>query len=357
MSAPAAPKHTCEHCYHEFTKRYNLLRHMERIHNINTTVELTKNSHPITKNSHPLTKNSHPLTKNSHPLTKNSHPDILEEQNSNTDEHRCPMCDKVFTRGWYLTKHIETCNGSKNIYECEYCKTEFKHKRSRFKHYTICKIKKELDAKALVPVTTSSDTLIPVSEEDKVKAINNHNVNNHNSTIETQNNIQTQQNIIIVYNGENTQFKTHHIDDAMIQRILQHAHPEVNRKVITEYTREILSLPENQCIKKGDIKSGHTEIHKGDNEWELDLDQNIYPKLASNVANNMSEYLYTKRDQLRKEAFDKLIRFTDYMTDEGYANIDDEEKEKQILKEYKLLVKELKLVVFSKTRKKKEELI
>ena len=56
MSAPTAPKHTCELCYQDFTKRYNLLRHMERIHNTNNRENFTKKGDLFTKKGDRITK-------------------------------------------------------------------------------------------------------------------------------------------------------------------------------------------------------------------------------------------------------------------------------------------------------------
>ena len=326
MSAPIAPKFNCEHCSVLFTKKYNLLRHMARQHTISDKNSTTQNSHDSTQNSHDVTQNSH--------------------------DNSCPFCYKVFTRNWCLIRHVEICKGENNKHQCIYCQKEFKHNKSRFQHYKICKVKKEIDSKALITIEdedTPATIAIPGTVNTYQEANNINNIN----TLETQNNIQNQQNnIIIVYNPGNTDFKTDHLKAEDLQKILQLASPYVDNQAMREYTKKIFSNPENQCIKKEDLKSGHSEIHLGDNQWELELDTNIYPKLASNMANNMAEFLHTKRDQMRREVFDRLTKFVDYMADEGYINTDDIDKQKVIQKEYKTFTKGLKLIVFGKKKTK-----
>jgi hypothetical protein len=80
----------------------------------------------------------------------------------------------------------------------------------------------------------------------------------------------------------------------------------------------------------------------GDNNWEMQLDSAIYPTLAT----DMSEYLHTKRDQMRREMFEKLTNFVDYMADKGYVNTDDVDRKKIIQSEYKKFMNGLKLIVY-----------
>ena len=331
MTTPEAPKIHCEMCSSTFTRHSSLLRHMERKHAIDDTIDIIQN----TKNKGNITNNTGNTTNNT-----GKHDGIAGCNNL------CDMCNKEFTRTWYLRKHLDCCRGVKNPLQCEYCKKHFLHKDSRFKHYKVCKTKKEIDSMALVPVADPSDVVQPTTINNNIETQN----------IQTQQNIQNQnnnQNVIIVYNPGSTEFKTDHLKADDLQKILQLATPFVNSNAVREYTRQIMSHPENQCIKKEDLKSGHSEVHLGDNQWELELDRDIYPKLASNMANSMSDFLYTKRDQLRREMFDKLTKFVDHMADEGYINTDDAEKHKEMKKEYKTFVKGLKLIVFGATRARK----
>jgi transcriptional regulator NrdR family protein len=352
-------KFQCNICYHEYSRKDNLKRHMLIKHQNTETKETAQNGYPTTQNGYLTTQNGYPTTQNGYPTTQNGYPitqngystEIINQDSNNIDKkHRCPICDKTYNRQWCVTRHIEKCKGNINKYKCEYCNERFTHAKSRFRHYKTCIIKKDIDSKALVVPTITEGIIEPPKDTMNNHTTNNNTINNNINTVGTQNNIQ---NLVIVYNQGNTEFKTHHLDDISLQRILQYAHPEVDRRVVTEYTRHLLDLPENQCIRKDGFKTGSSDVHLGKDEWETRPDRSIYPGLACNVANNMSDYLYTKRTQLRKEVFEKLIKFMDYMSGEGYINTDDREKGKKVLEEYKLLVKEIKCLVYSRTKKKK----
>ncbi|MFZ9377068.1 MAG: hypothetical protein ACO25K_08085, partial [Candidatus Fonsibacter ubiquis] len=239
----------------------------------------------------------------------------------------------------------EKCKGLKDPLSCEYCHSIFSHEKSRFAHYKICKTKKEIDSKALVTVssTPSNQTATTISNQ-AADTINN---------INTQNNIQTQnnQNIIVVYNPSGTEFTKEHINhDAFIQRLLQMVQPNADRNMVLDYGRQIFTNPVNQCIKKEDLKSGHSEVHVGDNKWEMKLDKALYPKLASDLANNLSEVVYTNRNNIPKRWFDKIVNFLDYMADDGYINTDNKEDKKRIEQEYSMLAKELRLIMYEVSR-------
>jgi hypothetical protein len=353
MSAPTAPKINCEHCNKTFSRQYCLNRHVIRKHIIDDDNVITKNTGNLTNNTGNITNFTGNITNFTGNITKNTGNNITDniDISTGTDrkENQCVMCMKTFSRNWYLMKHIDKCTGPKSCFQCEYCSKEFSHKDSRFKHYKICKTKKEIDSKALVPVTTEQE--LQASTINNTTNIQTQNIENQNN-IQNQQNVQQQNNVIILYNSGNPDFKTDHLKAEDIQKILQLANPFVDSRLVTEYSKKILSHPENQCIKKEDLKSGHSEIHMGDDQWELELDRNIYPKLACNMANNMSEFLYTQRDKVKREVFDKITRFIDYMADNGYINTDDIEKQKEIKKEYKTFEKGLKLVVYGLTSKK-----
>ena len=338
--APVKQKNTCEICDSIFYKPYNLRRHMVNIHGYKVDELKAHNSNVLTHISSILTQNSNKITHNSSILTQDSN--LINVTDESVKTFECSKCKKTFSRDWSLKRHMEKCQGIKDKFSCQYCNKLFSHEKSRFKHYKICIAKKEINSKALI---------IPEPLLRNVPIITN-NIDTQN--IQTQNNIKTQnnnQNIILVYNPDNMEFIKDHIGEEAVEYI-KGLYPKVDRRIVMDYSKRILNLPENQCIKKDDLKSGHSKVHIGDNEWEKITDNSIYPKLACTMANNMSDYLYTKRNKLRKETFEKIMSFVDYMSDEGYINTEDKEKEKKILQEFKSFVRELKLIVFNKTKEK-----
>lgn len=330
MSSPTPVKSspfTCTLCSSEFASKYSLIRHNGRKHINSANISECKNSNLGTDTSNLVTGNS-----NLGIGTSNLH------DNDNT--HQCQMCYKQFTRNWSLLKHMEKCKGDKNKLQCEYCLTEFKHEKSRFRHYKICEAKRKLHVvKAEIPPGNSS----------QINNLTNgtQNINNNNSV---------NNNIIIVYNTNgNTPFTTDHLKAEDFKKIIELASKHIDNRVISEYSKQIFSHPENACVKKTNLKAGHSHIHMGDNKWHLEIDKNIYPRLALDMANNMSDYLHTKRNQLKLAVFENLRNFVDCMADSGYINTDDIDREKELKKEYKIFMDGLKLIVYGNTKYMHEE--
>lgn len=322
-TAPNGSGIKCEICDSTFYKMYNLKRHMLRIHGIDNN-ELTQNfSHLTQKNSNINQKNSNLNQKNSNPPQNNSN----LASNDYDVSLQCEKCLKSFSTHWYLVKHKEKCKGVSNAYQCEYCNCSFNHEKSRFRHYKTCKDKLEAEAKNI--------TIKNNCQEANV--INNiENQNNHT------------QNIILVYKPENMEFIKDHIGESALEYIKK-VYPNIDRRMMVDYSKRILELPQNRCIKKDNLKVGYSDVHVGEDEWEKTTDKIVYPELACSLANDMSSYINERRSKLKKDVFEKVIGFVDYMSEEGYINTDDKEKEKKILKEFRLFVKELKMVVFNKS--------
>ena len=85
----------------------------------------------------------------------------------------------------------------------------------------------------------------------------------------------------------------------------------------------VFKNPENQCIKKTNVKSAHSQIHTGHNKWEPDIDKNIYPILAiakrraclaTNLCKNMLDYVETIKEGLEADVYDRV---KDFLTDTG----------------------------------------
>ena len=352
--APEAPEIRCPICDDTFSRPYCLKRHMVRIHGYTYDEYITQYSSKITQNGSKITQNSSNITQNGSNITHNSST-IHNNSHSNIDtkngkEYQCKKCYKSFNRNWSLQRHLTGCQGIKDKLSCEYCNKLFSHNKSRFKHYKVCLTKIEVESKSLVPFDDKKDITTQVASTIK---------NIHGYNIDTQNNIQNQQNnnnIIVVYNPSGTDFKKEHINqEAFIKKILQMVQPHTDRSFVLDYGRELFNNPQNKCIKKDDLKSGHSEVHIGDNKWELKLDRALYPKLVNDLANNLSEMVYTNRSKIPKQWFEKIIGFLDYMADDGYINSDDREKKKRIEQDFKMLAKELKLIIYEVTNQKTDE--
>jgi len=153
-----------------------------------------------------------------------------------------------------------------------------------------------------------------------------------------------------VYNPTgNTQFSTDHLKAEDFTKILKLASTRLDNRALEEYSKQIFENEGNRCIKKTNIKSGHSHIHVGDNKWKLQVDKNIYPQLALDMANHMSEYVDEKRETFKKDMYIRLRDFVDCMCDAGYMNSDPTAREKELQREFKTFTDGLKLIVYGNT--------
>jgi uncharacterized C2H2 Zn-finger protein len=344
MTTPKYSNYKCTHCDTIFTRKYNLERHMLRKHLELVNTPEQQNGSNLQQNGSNLQQNGSNLQQNSSNLqhfSGNSKSITEDVTIHNENEYKCTLCDKTFNKKWILTRHEKVCKGKhETVLSCQYCHKHFSHKKSIYKHSKICMEKHQ--------ALTVKDSNLPKSG---IHINNNsHNANiigqQTNTTIKTQNN----QNIIIVYNPDNMEFVKDKMDNATFKKIIEKAQHAIDTQFIAEYSKGIFSIKENQCIRKEDLKANYSHVHIGDDKWELKLDKHVYPKLASNIANDMSNYLHTKKDHVRKELFGQLIRFLDYMADSGYINTDDVDEEKRIYDYYQDIIKELRLILYSKSK-------
>ena len=299
----------CEHCACAFVSKYNLTRHLKNIHQYSVGSNTEILSHPIPKKSHPNPKNSHLNPKISHPDPKNSHP-ILED---GINPLKCSKCERVFSSKWYLNRHQHQCGGKTNPYECQYCQRTFQHPRSRYKHYKTCTNPHSFEEKTSVPA------------------------------LET----------IVEYNmdAQTIAFKRDHLNiEELIKKLVGTIQTDVNRTIVLVYIRELYLNPVNRCIKKHNLEVGYSEVHLGNQQWEVKLDKVLYPKFVADLSNHLSELIYINRSFIPNFWFSKIIGFLDYMAIDGYINTDDKEKQRYIKNEYLLLVKELKLTMYNLTK-------
>ena len=320
----------CSLCKDVFATKYSLIRHTGRKHKLSDMDNKSKSSDENLKSGNENLKSGNEN------LKSGSESSSAETDENGNKKHRCHICYKNLSSNCYLLKHIKTCKGVINRLQCEYCEKEFKHEKSRFHHYKICGTKKEM---ALI--------------EDKQKpTINNSGQINNNLSTGTQNvNNNTNNNIIIVYNPNGiTPFSTDHLKAEDFKKILQLASARLDNRALEEYSKQIFENEENRCIKKTNIKLGHSQIHLGDNKWKLQLDKNIYPQLATDLANNMSEYVDEKRETFKQDMYIRLRDFVYGMCDAGYINADPSDREKELQKEFKTFTEGLKLIVYGNTK-------
>ena len=149
-------------------------------------------------------------------------------------------------------------------------------------------------------------------------------------------------NNIIVFdpiNVNGTTLKTDHINLDFISKLLKIK----EKDVLTLYTKKLFDNPDNRCIKKTNLRSMFSEIHIGQNQWDICYDIDIYPKFISEISNCLCELVTSKVSN--KKIINKLIEFLDYMAEEGHCNQEDISEE--IKKEYKSQIQKTKAIVYN----------
>uniref|UniRef100_A0A6C0CS99 C2H2-type domain-containing protein n=1 Tax=viral metagenome TaxID=1070528 RepID=A0A6C0CS99_9ZZZZ len=337
LPPPTPLNYTCSICYLDFTRRDNMLRHMRRIHSdidIDNIHNNTVNIHNNIGNIHNNTGNIHNNTGN----VPNNNGNEIDIQNDK--EYRCKKCDKCLYAKWYLTKHMEKCKGIRDKYSCEYCHKTFTHDTSRFKHYKICKTKKEIDSKSLVPVT---DTPTAISQQ-VASTINN--------VSGDQNNNNTQNNIVNILTfpqsgDKNFDFVCDQITKATMKALLNASStPFIG---FNKFIGTVMENPQNRIVHKTNPNSTYSKIHVGDGKWEFAHDDDVFPVITHHMTTAALSKVNEMKDDMKlvKELYLKLEPFRNHITD-----VNEMEYESS---EYKNILQRIKLILVNLTRKWMEE--
>jgi len=268
----------CSLCDKKYARKFTLERHIVSIHGFSWKEylrEIGENNPEISYNN-PGNSINNPANSSQNP--DNSHCTTYNSNYVHSDNNKCSKCHKTYSTKWNLKKHKETCKGIVDKLACQYCKKKFTHTKSRFNHYKICKTKKEVDAKSLTAV--SKDTSDNVVSQQIADTINNTNTN-----IQTQNNIEHQnvQNNITVFafpkDGDSEfEFDTEHITEQFMNKLLQKVqHPQCK---FNNFFDKIMHNPRNRVIKKSNPNTSYSKIHQGEDNWEYGYDKDIYKTLT-----------------------------------------------------------------------------
>jgi hypothetical protein len=285
--------YNCEFCCYFSNKKYNLTRHL-KIHDLQK---------PNIKKNNECVNNE---------LT--------------TNENLCLKCYKVFSSKYTLKRHDDICKGVSSSLVCQYCNKIFAYNSSKLIHIKKCKIKKIQNEKSNEEIIIHNNNQI----------LNNCTFNNNTTINNTINN-----NIIVFdpINVNGTTLKTDHINLDFISRLLKIK----EKDVLTLYKKKLFDNPDNRCIKKTNLRSLFSEIHVGQNQWDICYDIDIYPKFISEISNCLCELLTSKVSN--KKIINKLIEFLDYMAEEGHCNQEDISEE--IKKEYKSQIQKTKAIIYN----------
>ena len=308
----------CIFCDYKTYRNYNLTRHL-----------LVK--HGVSKDTLDAPKEN--------PNAPKENPNISIKLYRN----QCEKCEKIFARHNYFIKHSENCKGKINKLECKLCKEIFTLPTAKYRHQKSCKIKHEENIKQQQQLTIIENQ----TNNNITNNINNGVINNNNNLT------------LIVYNHDDSNsFIKDHITTSELKNTLKiiNKDPNDEKKVslIEQYVRQLLTNPDNRCIKKTNMRDIYSKIHIGNNNWITKTDLDIYPKLTCNIAEGLSEFIISRRSDeqrmITEQKLKELSAFLDYMSENGYRNDDDSEINNQTRLLFNKLVKRIKGVVFDITK-------
>ena len=264
--------------------------------------------------------------------------------------NQCTLCNKIFSRKCILTKHIEKCKGINNSLQCEFCNKIYSSRQTKSIHLRICKIKKELDSQALIIHTSNdeniNDTTTTPNQNTSIGQINNmQNANIQNANTINNNNNNNTNNItnVIVFDPEKMELLHDHITKSKFTKMV--THPDFV-KILTDYSTEILSRKENQCVRKTNLLSSSSAIHMGNDKWIYQSDKEVLPKLLSNIASNFKNITEEYKIKIMKQ----LDTFMTGVTCEATDYHDNEKDEVRLKKLFKHTLTNVKHLLFNYTK-------
>jgi hypothetical protein len=308
----------CSKC--EFKSKYssNLRRHFLRFHECNLVIP-TGNVVEATGKVVETAGNVVAATGN------------VVDATGNVVDNFCDICNKSFTRSYGLKIHKETCRGILDPLKCNYCDKIFANRSNKSNHLKICK-KKKIDYKELIPI-------------DETNTITTQNIQNANTINNAGRDTITNnvQNIVVFTTDiDESKFNTEEFRNKI--KILFRSNND-NFQIIKEYNKGIMSIPENQCVKKTNIKSAHSKVHIGNNEWETKADKEVYPQMVCNLANSFT--LELDKLKIKKKELDRLL---DCIIDNGYIN-DTDEKQTEMIHKFTELTRNIKYMIYDISKK------
>jgi len=278
-------------------------------------------------------------------------PDVADDVMDTESGHKCITCQRLFSNQRNLVRHYGICKGTQNTLECHLCHHVFANKYAKSRHLKGGCLAVVLHEERLINIGTQNTSVL-----EPVSSINN--VNGIQNNIQTQNNIENKNNInnnitIIFPGDQHMQFITEHITAEKIAELMK---KDDKAETLSSYTRNLMENKRNICVEKTNMRSVHSSVHVGNNQWETRHDKEVYPKVVASLANSFIDILNGRKPEMKlgpREAryFQNMIKFLDYMADNGYTA--DEDNAKDVKAEHKSLIQRHKGIFHDVTKTKK----
>lgn len=354
-SMQTKPEKHCKLCDKEFSRPYCFKRHLKNIHGFTYDDYIDSIYDNITIDSSSKTTNRDNSTFlntiNSSNITDNSSNTV----NSNIKPIICTKCNKTFARKWNLTEHSKRCKGVIDKLSCHYCNKIFTHEKSRFKHFKTCKTKKEIESRALSNTSNNDNSdnqnennSSSISQQTADTINNNIQQNNttNNTTNTTNNNTTINNNYVLTFpdNGDNNfEFNIDHITNTIMKNLLKKVQDPYYK--FNNFFDKLMDEPSNRIIKKSSPNTSYSQIHKGDGNWELGYDKDIYKTLTHHVTVAAFDKIDNiKKDvKLAKELYHNLMNFATYVEQVNEMDYDSSE--------YNDITSRIKLIIINLSRR------
>ena len=329
----------CDYCYNGFTTEYSKERHMRKY--CDHVKKVNNSGQKGCQNSQKVVNNSQKVVND------------FSEENIRENDKECIYCNKLISNKYNLTRHEEKCKNVKSVLECPKCHKFFSDRYSKARHLkNFCK-KNNQQLISLKNHDNKSLTNVPITN----------NINTQNNNVNSHNNINSHNINIITFKNDRMDrisFKRDHITQEAINQLVNDAMQnnalDFHKEFTTRYCSAILEKPENRCVEKSNLSNHYSKVHIGDNKWRNALDSIVYPKLASDISEDLYENILYNRFNMAISNYlrNSLDNFVNYMADYGYCS--DETKEKEIMTAYKELVDRIKIMISNFSLEKEEEL-
>jgi len=241
----------------------------------------------------------------------------LENFNNTNNDVICNKCGKNLSSKYYLKEHLNKCKGVLNPLECHLCHKVYAFSSSKAVHMKQCKLKYQnreelliLDSSnsEIVPfVDTNMNTNTDISLIQPTQIINNINISINTYNIN-----------LIAYNKEDNKitFDITHITNEIIYKIVSRDETDGFKY----FCDKLFENKNNQLIVKKNLRDNYSKVHIGSNYWEIILDEFIYPKIMSTIAETMITYVDENKAKTRKTKIDSIMYYLDVMASNGYSN-------------------------------------
>jgi hypothetical protein len=324
----------CKYCSYFSKTKFNTIRHQQNKHKSN--IYLTDNVNDLTDNVNDMTGN-------------------VNDTTGKINDFICDYCGKSFTRKYGLNQHKNICKGVSNALECQYCNNIYASYASKSAHIKICKKRKEQETIKQEEKQNEKPNIMYDISGDHNSINNSTNTNIDNSTNNIDNSVTNNINNTIVFNNskEITPFIMGHINSGSVTNLLKkyiQIKKETNSYDIEDMYKEFYKLvcenDSNKYIIKSNKKYDISKVHIGNGKWETIVDKKVYGKLVKDVSVNLKNKIDENENVIKTTFKSKLIDYSNKLyeiIDTYTENIYEEETE--LLKNLKLIIKNLKCVI------------